>query len=185
MIMALASATAFGATRAYFSSGKVLSANTFSTGNVSMNNTWNLPLRFANLIPGVEQSQEGSIQYTGSVAGDIYVGVADFDSSNGRFYDPLKDESYLQIAIFDKDLNSYIVGWTDIKSFFAGWTKIATNVDQNVWKNYKLDVRLKDTVGNELQSKTNISNLVFYAVQKDGAKPSKMPWEFSGNIASF
>ena len=164
LMIGLTVAGVSSATAAYFSSTVVQDNNTFSMGSVKIGNLSGMPLTFTNLIPTIQQTKDVALQYTGTTPADIYIGFSDQGGGSPSLYDSAHDISYMEAAIYDKDTDKWVIGWTDVGHFFADWTKIATSVSGG-WKHYTVYVRLKSTAANEFQGVTNTNHLVIHAIQ--------------------
>jgi hypothetical protein len=164
------------ATYAYFFDDEIVTGNTFSTGTVTIGDTWQLPLTFTGLYPGAEQeSSIFAVRYTGSINGDLYYGL--------RFtpgFDNLEDVLSIQIARVTStgDHITWIYGdWTPVTWPFQNWTKVADGLNQNEWAYYKLYVRMSDSANNTFQNKTAKNDIVLYAIQ-EGETPDGIPLNY-------
>jgi predicted ribosomally synthesized peptide with SipW-like signal peptide len=154
-----------GAVIAYFSDTKIISDNTFTTGSVRLDSSLTTPIIFENLLPGDSQSQDISIKYDGTVKADLYFGISNQNLINSPFYNSVEEESYLELSVFDNDSSETIIDWQDYKFFLINWSELMAQVDPGTTKNYRIDARLKSSVENDLQGKTDSSNLIFHTVQ--------------------
>lgn len=177
VMIILVATVATGATQAYFTDDEIVSGNTFSTGTVSIGETWHMPLTFSGLYPAAEQTSPiFAVKYTGSVKGDLYYGLK-FTPG----HDDLSDVLYIQIERVTSagDHIAWIYGgWTSVTQPFQNWTKVASGLNQNEWAYYKLSVRMGQDAGDEYQNKTAVNDVVLYAVQQGGSGPSVPPLNY-------
>jgi len=186
MIVALASSTAIGATRAYFSSGQVLGTNTFATGNVKINNmsVVGAPFTFSNLGPGISETKRVYFQYTGTLNTDIYMGAGGTTNTDSNKY--MAD--HLNIVIRDHNNGSWVWGGT-AQELSTVWKNIASNVNPNGWLDYDVTFTLDPTTGNTHQGVSNTDTVIMlYSVQHGSVAPTSKPYtsfDGSGIYASF
>lgn len=167
---------AIGATVAYFSATSTVLENTFASGNVTLGEVWNLPLTFGNLIPGIEQSRDAAIKYTGTTPADIYIGMA--NQSGYAWYDPSTNISKMEFAIWSAEDGIWLVNWSPVKNILADWIKVASNVNPNTWRHYTVKVRVYPDVGEEAEGQTNVSKLIIHAVQAGApVQLTGAPWQ--------
>jgi predicted ribosomally synthesized peptide with SipW-like signal peptide len=166
MITIAVSAVA-AATSAYFSDGKVLSGNTFTTGTVKIGDTYGTPLHVTGLTPGVTVDvSDVDVDYTGTINADLYIGARGTSQPG--------DPTYLADKLW---INIYKHGTTDlvwggwVKDLSTNWKSIATDIGSG-WQNYDLQFTLDGSAGNTYQGINNIDTVILiYAVQHGGVVP--------------
>jgi predicted ribosomally synthesized peptide with SipW-like signal peptide len=176
-IIALTIVGVASATAAYFSSNSVLGANTFKTGTVTLDedSITGGPINLTNLTPGkTVTSGPFSVRYKGSIPADLYVGMK--ATSNGDLRDVL-DYYIEEVDSNGKTLRS-VNSWTGIGNLFFDWTPVASNVNENETKYYKLYVRMHADAGNEFQNINVSDDLIVHAVQQGFAKPTAAPQDY-------
>jgi len=174
MTIAIALVMVVGATTAYFTAGKVVSDNTFTTGSVTLGNVSPTSLSVTNLIPGHSVTKSMSIKYTGNVTADLYLGNR---GNTDTPADYLADK--LWVTIVDQDTAAWLYnGYAD--GLAGAWVKIADDVNFG-WKNYDVTFTLDADAGNAYQGKTNLNTeFLFYAIQWDGPAPTTVPYTTTG-----
>jgi predicted ribosomally synthesized peptide with SipW-like signal peptide len=168
--------TTVSATRAYFTDTVQVTGNTFATGTVDLNRDymWGLPLTVTGLGPGLSQSKNVDIQYLGSLPADLYVGVGGTSAPGQAAY--IAD--HVVLGIFDRVVLGY---WFNDKTnlLSTNWIKIATNVNQNEIKYYRLDFTMDTDTPDFHQGISNTdTKFIFYAVQAGTPGPTGLPYMF-------
>lgn len=141
-MIAMVSAVAVGATKAYFSDTETVLGNTFAAGKLDLELGAGNPIPFSvsNLVPG--QSGTGKVTLTnttGSIDGDLDVKIANFVQSEGG---PLT-EPEISAGDYenggDLDLSFVIVGYLDVNrdgTFNAGDIQLAYNGQKAVYPGF-------------------------------------------------
>lgn len=177
VMIALTLAGVTSATLAYFSDGKVLGSNTFTTGTVKLGD-FNKNLNVTGLIPGGWVNVDDvEINYTGNIPADLYVGA------RGTGETPyLADKLWIKIFPHGNTTTPTWQGW--VKDLSSGWRPLGTNVTAGL-QAYDLWFYLDPTEDNAHQGVTNTdTQVVIYAVQTGQGVPGTMPqntWTNSGS----
>jgi predicted ribosomally synthesized peptide with SipW-like signal peptide len=164
------------ASYAYFTDGKVLGNNTFSTGTVTIGDFNVSGLSVTGLVPGVPKVIENiGVNYIGTINADIYIGARGTSQPGDTKY--IADKLYLRIY---KQGTSNLVweGWTNALS--TNWIQVADNVPGG-WQAYDLQFTLDPSIDNTHQGVSNTdTELLFYAVQDGGPVPTGYPYTKTG-----
>jgi predicted ribosomally synthesized peptide with SipW-like signal peptide len=175
MITVAVSAVA-AATSAYFSDGKVLSANTFATGTVKIGELNVTSLNVTGLTPGVPVLVPNiGVNYTGTINADLFVGAR----GTSQPQDSTFLANILYLRIFQQGTQNVV--WEGLVSDLStGWRALANNISAG-WQAYDLQFTLDQNVGNSKQNITNIdTEILIYAVQHGGTVPSTVPYLTTG-----
>ena len=157
-------------TYAYFSSDYRVNGNTTAIGDVEISGTGGLPFNFSNMEPGGEYSTDVSLTYDGTINGDVYFGLHAQDGDDLT--------SVLEAAIYDRDNNTWVTGWTPIGNLFGAWTLVSSNTAKNVTRAYTVHVRMKANADNSFQNKWATAQVILYATQVGAPAPANKPWEY-------
>ena len=175
-LITLALAGVAGATLAYFTDGKVLSDNTFQTGNVKLGNFNVSNLNVTGLAPGktVKVSNVG-INYIGNLNADLYMGARGTSKPGDDTY--LADKTYLVVKKAGTD---EIVWQGYVNALSTAWKKVATDTPAG-WQAYDLEFTMDANTPNSYQDRTNIdTEILIYSVQTGGSVPSTVPYLTTG-----
>lgn len=175
-VITLTLAGVAGATVAYFSSGTVLSGNTFKTGNVGLGEFNYSKLDVVGLIPGTPVVIPNfAVNYIGDIKADLYAGARGTSKPGDAAY--IADHLYLRIYY----QGTSAVVWEGVVSELStAWQKIATNTSAG-WQAYDLQFTLDSDTPNEHQGITNSdTEILIYAVQTGGSVPSTAPYQTTG-----
>lgn len=179
MVTAVASSAVL-ATQAYFSSGRVLSGNTFATGNVKINeiSVVGAPLDVRNLGPGVKQSRKVYFQYNGTLNVDLYIGAGGTSSTEQKQY--IAD--HLNIVITDNNNNAELFNGTASK-LSTSWDLLMASVTPNQWVDVNIEFELNSNTPNEHQNVKNTdTRLMILARQAGVTAPGTKPFEDLMNV---
>ncbi len=158
------------ATGAYFSDTKYITSNTFATGTVTLADPSSQSIIANNLAPGVAQTFDRSIGYTGSINADLYIGVR--GTPNTTDVDYFAND--LWVTIYDKaDWSIKYTGYANGLS--TSWSKIAQDIPQWTTKNYRIVFTLDQDFARQGLNNTN-TEFVIYAVQTGGTTPATAPY---------
>jgi predicted ribosomally synthesized peptide with SipW-like signal peptide len=176
-MIALTLAGATSATIAYFSDGKVLGANTFTTGTVKLGNFNVASLNVTGLAPGKTITIPNfAIHYDGDVLADIFAGARGTLGPGDTGY--LADKLYMRVY----EVGTSNIIWEGLASALSTeWKKLATNVGAG-WLAYDLTFTLDSSAGNSYQNVNNTdTEILIYAVQNGGPVPSTVPYLSTGS----
>ena len=164
------------ATGAYFSNTAYIKNNTFATGTVTLASPSSQSINANNLAPGVAQTFDRSIGYTGSINADLYIGVRGTPNSTDTDY----FADHLNVTIYDQaDWSIKYNGHANGLS--TSWSKIAQDIPQWTTKNYRIVFTLDSNFTSQGLNNTN-TEFVIYAVQTGGTVPATAPYLNKVNI---
>lgn len=171
MITVAISAVA-AATYANFSDGKVLTSNTFATGNVYLGAFNVTNLNVTGLNPGTTVTIPNvAINYVGSINADLYIGARGTTAKGAHGY--LADKLWLEIDYQGTSSVAW-AGW--VEDLSSNWKQIANNTSAG-WQAYDLKFTLDPSAGNSYEGVTNTdTQILIYAVQHGGSVPSTVPY---------
>lgn len=174
MTIAAVVVVAVGATSAYFSDSKVVSGNTFSTGEVMLGSVSGMPVTVTGLTPGKSITKTVGFQYTGSIPADVYIGNR---GNPAKASDPeayLADVLKVKIAKYNEPEVVYFNNYA--KYLASDWKKIAMNMSAG-WAWYDVTFTLDASAGNEYKNVQNTgTEFLLYAVQPEGGAPTTVPY---------
>lgn len=168
-LIAIVGTGAIGATRAYFSDHATVSGNTFATGTVKLGSITNLPITWTNMRPGDFISRSVTLNYDGTLAADIYLGVTGTsDPDEAQYF-----ANHLNVVIKD-GVNELYNG--PASGLSTTWLKIGTNVS-NGPKTLDLTMTLDINTDNTHQNVSNTdTTFLFYAIQTGGPGLTTAPY---------
>jgi len=171
-LISLALAGVAGATLAYFTDGKVLSGNTFQTGNVKLGDFNVTNLNVTGLAPGKTVTVPNvGINYIGNLNADLYMGARGTVGTGDPTY--LADKTYLVVK---KAGTSEIVWQGYVNALSTAWKKVATDTPAG-WQAFDLEFTMDSNTGNSYQDRTNTdTQILIYSVQTGGSVPGVMPY---------
>lgn len=164
------------ATWAYFTGSKTEKA-TITTANIDLDETWNFPLEFKDMLPGEQLSREFAVRNTGTRDADFYFQMIGEISGEMNFcFDTHGNpKEVLDIAIYDRDTGVWYYN-DSICPLYPGRTnstivKIGENVAPGAWKNLTAYITLDPLAGNEYQNGSNTDTVHLIAIQYNGPSP--------------
>jgi predicted ribosomally synthesized peptide with SipW-like signal peptide len=183
VMIVLASSTAVGATRAYFTATDTVSNNILNSGKMVFDlradaKTLHLPFQFTNLLPGVISATSTDIVNIFNHADSSemkYRLYFAYTGGNGNLYNNMRFNSYRCNWYSGGDCGS----WTQITS--NGWIKdfdgttgyilspVNINPNNSTW--WKIETWLDSAAGNSLQGATATFNLI-----GNGTQPINSGW---------
>jgi hypothetical protein len=173
-VIALVSAGAIQATRSYFFDDEIISGNTFSTGNVTLNRDWiyGVPFTLTNMAPGEVYTRNIDLYYAGSVNADLFIGVGGTRSETDYHY--IADQ--LKVKIQNTTTNTTI--FNNYANYLSSqWKKIAADVPYYGLNQYEITF----TLDNDFD-KQNVVNddtvFIFYATQTGTSAPTLEPYKY-------
>lgn len=175
-VITMALAAVAGATAAYFTDGVVLGSaetpNVFATGTVKIGDSINFPIVLENLTPGKEVSVNNlGVKYEGSIRADLYIGARGTSEQEDPQF--LADKLYIWIY---KNDTTEVVWQGYVSGLSEQWRKIATDIGKSS-QIYDLKFRLDASTGNDKQDQiNNDTQILIYAVQTGGSKPTTIPY---------
>ncbi len=176
--MAVTLAAASGATLAYFTDYKVLGNNTFSTGSVKIGEISPNSLTLTDLKPGVKVTRTMTVNYAGTLDGDVYIGVGGSSPTTADQY----FADHLALVIKDGDTPIF-TGHANYLS--THWQQIMNDVVSPTSKALTLEFTLDEDIPNNHQNQTNTDTVfLIYALQKEAPAPTSLPHQeySSGNM---
>jgi|GEM_PF-2574864 hypothetical protein len=180
--IAAAVTLAASATGAYFSSSWVSAGNQFTTGSLTLDSSYGLPIIVTNLMPGVPQTVNVGIHYTGGSNADIWLGSLDTAGYSGSTY--IGNELNVQVVGADSYNNGVTYYSGTLNNLQNNWNWIASNVG-NGWYEYNVTFTLADSATNQNVNNTT-TDFLFYAVQTGAGAPTTAPYlESSTNPTNF
>ncbi|MFH2062224.1 MAG: TasA family protein [Candidatus Beckwithbacteria bacterium] len=176
-MIALTIAGVTSATVAYFSDTAISTGNTFTMGTVEVEHIDGLPFLFENMIPGEQKESEIIIvENTGSMPIDLYVGQK-ATSGTGDFKDVV-DYAINEVLGNGTFVKTWI-NWQHVSFLFSTWNKVGENIPTGEFRYYKVYVKPLDTMENEHQGDSAITDVFIHAVQAGYSAPSTEPWIYT------
>ncbi len=182
-MIALTIAGVTSATAAYFSDTAKVSNNTFAMGTVSVkgesegkSDIWQLPLTFNNMVPGQARvSNLFAIKQSGTIPVDFYVGLKVTNDQGVR--------NKLEYAILETDSTGapkkwWVTEWDSMNNLLSSWKDIGNNIGPSEWHYYKLYIYPDPDMENTYQGKTDVMQLIVYAVQSGYGVPTTRPQDY-------
>lgn len=189
VMIAVVSAVAIGATRAYFTADYTAEDNTFATGTLSFdlrgntNQSPEIPVNAQNMVPEVKETTYFNVyNYQASPIDIKYYLYADRDSGNQALYNKLKyslyrcdaplnlfrrcdqDGSYWRAIEKDQWLSTLTDANNGTRAFSTDSNRFLAPGKAHQWK---LELWLDKSAGNTLQGKSVTFDLVGHATQSN------------------
>lgn len=181
LIFAVVAATAT-VTFAYFSSTRQ-ETMTINTARIGIDETWNFPLKFANLIPGEPKDQVAAVRNTGTTPSDFYLQMEPGEAAAAGLCDG-SHNAQIQLRIEAIDSNG-----THLANLYqdslcrlyplddqAVIPLLAGNVAVNEWRYFRFTIQMDSAVSDpKLMSGTTNTSARLIAVQANAPGPQPAP----------